>query len=454
MALTGLSIHLNKGEYSKYEAARSVVKARIIPVPATGLAAEPVVVAIEKKGVVIATRFVTFQGDNPKGMLVEFDLNEIVDADGTTHINRGDYKVTATQGDLTETATFKAVIITADEMRKSYCQGLHLVAGAKMAPKRQPSVVTGVTITNVAKGTRKGVSALVFDAAAKTLSWGGGIAIPITEESEEEILLDTKGTYIEVEIDFYSLPAANAAEGILLDAEELSNEYLSSEIEKATQEVESYLKIMLEPTRVATEPYFSNPAQGEYFDKAATPRAYYEKDFNRRGLGWHLDLPYHQVGKVSDLAGYIGNTKALELKSGALSVNRKSGTVDVLPYDSQYTMFYTFFLGINFWGVREFIADFWRYTAIIGLNERDGKIPAEIIKMIGYTAAMPILIVAEQSYRAGMTSESISKDGVSRSQSYNAKGVYDTAIQEYKEWLKIAGPRYRTLYRGIPMMVV
>jgi len=449
--LTGIEIHLRKGEYSRYEAARSVVKARIIPDPATELAAEQVIVAIEKKGVVIATQVVTLQGDMPKGAVVEFDLTTITDADGTSHINRGDYKVTATQGSLTAAASFKVAIVTAEEMRKTYCQGLHLVAGAKLAPKRQPSAVTGVTITNVAKGTKKGVLALSWDASEKTLTWGGGVAIPIEEDSDDAILLDARGSYIEVEIDYYSLPTEDAAEGILLDAEMMTNEFLSSEIEKATQEVESLLKIMLEPTRVATEPFYSNPGTGEYYDMKAAPRCFYEKDFNRRSLGFHIDMPYHQVGKVSNLTGYIGNTKALQLKDGATAVSRKSGTVDVLPYNSAYVMYWTFFLGINFWGVREFIADFWRYTAVIGLDE---KVPAEIIKMVGYTAAVSILTTAEQAYRAGMTSESMSKDGVSRSTSYNAKGVYDSAVQEYKDWLDKKTPEFRKLYRGISMVVV
>ena len=449
--LTGISIHLRKGEYSRYEAARSVVKARIIPVPATGLVAEQVVVAIEKKGVVLATKTVTLQGDMPKGSVVEFDLTTVFDADGISHINRGDYQVTATQANITAAAPFKTAIVTAEEMRKTYCQGLHLVAGAKLAPKRQPSAVTGVTITNVAKGTRKGVLALVWDASEKTLTWGGGVAITIDEEDDDAILLDNKGTYIEVAIDYYSLPAADASEGILLDSEEMTNEFLSSEIEKATQEVESLLKIMLEPTRVATDPFYSNPPQGEYYDQKAAPRCFYEKDFNNRGLGWHLDMPYHQIGKVSNLTGYIGNTMCLQLQDGATTVNRKSGVVDVLPYNSAYAMYWTFFLGINFWGRREYIADFWRYTAVIGLDE---KVPAEIIKMVGYTAAVSILTTAEQAYRAGMTSESISKDGVSRSQSYNAKGVYDTAVQEYKDWLDKKAPQFKKLYRGIPMVVV
>lgn len=451
MALTGIEIRLNRDEYSRYEDTRSVVRARVIPTPATGLVSESVVVSLEKKGVPIATTTVVFDGSSPKGSVVEFDLREILDTEGVPHVNRGKYRVTATQASLTATATFSVAIITADAMRKSYCQGLHLVAGYKLMPKRQPTVVTGLTVTSVSKDTKKGVYALEYDSTAKTVKWAGGVAITLTDDSTSEILLDTRGNYIEVDVDYYSLPTTNSAEALLLDQEELPDTFLQDEIERATQEVESMLKIMLEPTRIATEPYYSTPAQGEYFDAKATSLSFYEKDFNLRGMGWHLSLPYHQVGKVTDLAGYIGNTRALTISPAVTTVNRKAGILDVLPYNSQYAMYWIFFMGMNFWGTREFIADFWRYKAIVGLDE---GLPAEIIKMVGYTAAISILTTAEQAWRAGMTSESVSKDGVSRSQSYNAKGVYDTAVQEYKDWIKTNTPRFRNLYRGIPCVVL
>ncbi|KAA0888760.1 hypothetical protein [Oryzomonas rubra] len=450
MALTGIEIRLNREEYSRFEPARSVVQARIVPTPATALVSESVVVSIEKKGIPIATLPVTFNGDVAKGAVVAFDLNGITDANGITHINRGDYSITATQGSLTTAGTFKVAMITAAELRKSYCQGLHLVAGLKMAPKRQPSVVTGVVITNVSKSTTKGVKALAWDATAKTLTWDGGVATPITEDSIEEILIDAKGNYVETEIDFYALPDANAAEGILIDQQELTDEFLRSEIEKATTEIEDALKVSLEPLRIATDPYYSAPDQGEYFDAKATSLAYYEKDFNQRGMSWHIDLPYHQVVAVDSLVGYLGDTKALELKAGALTVNRKTGNVDVLPYNSQFAMFYAFFLGMNFWGVREYIANFWRYKLLVGVTDKH----AELIKMVGYAASISVLITAEQAYRSGMTNESISKDGVSRSTAYNAQGIYDTTIAEYKGWLKDNIPKYRNLYRGMPCVVV
>jgi hypothetical protein len=451
MALTSIAIFANRSEYSKYEEKRSVVKARIVPTPATGLTSETVAVSLEKNGVVIASAPVIFNGNASKGIIVEFNLKDIRDSDGISHINRGAYTISATQGLVTDTQTIKVSMITADEIRMTYCQGLYLVSGLKMAPKRQPSAVTGVTIENVSKGTAKGVYGLIWDKTNKTITWNGGTPIPVTEDSTNEILIDPRGNYVEIELDYFQLPDADAAEGILIDQQELDDYYLQGEIAKASNEVEDSLKVKLEPTRVATEPYFSNPDQGEYFDDVAVPVAYYEHDFNQRGLAWHINMPYHQLNKVTDLVGMLADTKCLELKTGALSCQKKAGLVDVLPHSGQFAMYYTFFMTFNFWGVRQYISNFWRYKANIGVTEKD---ISELIKMIGYTAAVSILTTAEQAYRAGTTSESISKDGVSRSISSNNKGIYDATIQEYKDWLKDGIPKHRNLLRGIPCVVL
>lgn len=451
MSLTGISIRLDKPEYSRLETNRSVVKARVLPTPATGLVSEVVTVSLLKKGVTLHKTDITFDGDCSKGIVIEIDLKEIKDSDGATHINRGKYALLAVQDTVSTSEVVTVALITAAEMRRTYCQGLHLVAGYKLAPKKQPSAVTGVWITNVSKNSKTGLQALVYDNTAKTLSWGGGVAIPLSDTSDSEILIDTKGGYIEVDIDHFNLPSANASEAILIDQDSLDDDFLHREIEKATHEVEMALKVFLEPTRVATEPYFSAPDANEYFDVEAEPVCYYEKDFNARGMTWQLNLPYHQVSKVEGVVGYVGNTKALEIQTGALSVSRKSGITNVLPYNSQYSYYYTFFQTLSFWGPREFIPSFWRYKAVCGIEETT---PGDILKMVGYTAAISILMTAEQAYRAGVNSESISKDGVSRSVSYNSKGIYDSTIQEYKDWLKNIAPKLRNLYRGIPMVTL
>ena len=448
--LTGLHIDTDKAEYSRLELARSVVRARVLPTPATGLTSEPVVVSLQKRGVTIWSAPVTFSGDCSKGKIVEIDLKAIKDAAGDSHINRGDYTVTATQNAVEATASIRVSLITAQEMRRAYCQGLHLVAGTKLAPKRQPSVVTGVTIVDVSKGHKAGVVGLAYDASDKTLCWGEGVPIEIGD-SENEILIDKRGNWVEVDIDPFELPELDAAEGILLADDSLTDEFIRQEIEKATQEVEMRLKVFLEPTRIATEPYFSTPEQGEYFDYEASPVYYQPRDYNLRAGAWQLNLPYHQITNVREVAGFIGNTKAMTISGGAVTANRKSGLLTVMPYNSQYSFLYAFNATVNFWGIRDFIPDFWRYKATAGIQE---STPGDVLKAVAMTAAIAVLTTAEQAYRAGITSESTSKDGVSHSRSFNAKGIYDTTIQEYKEWLKTTMPKLQGQYRGISCVVM
>ena len=443
--LTSLLIDTDKAEYSRLEPKRSVVKVRVVPTPTTGLSGEGVVVSLVKQGVTIWSTPVVFDGDCTKGLVVSIDLTDVKDATGITHMNRGAYSVEATQAEVSASKSFAVSIITAAEMRKSYCQGLHLASGYKLAAKRQPVMITGVVITDVSKGSKAGVVAIAYDSTAQTLTWGGGPAIGI-EDAENAILIDAKGNWVEVDIDPFELPQTSASEGILLAEEALDDDYLRSEIEKATQEAEVLLKVKLEPTRIATDPFYSNPEQGEYFEYRAMPVMYTMRDFNLRELAWQLNIPYNQVARIDSVVGYIGNTQALTIHNGAVSVNRKSGILNVLPYNNQNSYLYTFFMTFNFWGMREFIPDFWRYKGVAGIEE---KTPGDIQKLVGLIAAQSILITAEQAYRAGTTSESTSKDGVSRSKSYNAKGIYDTTIESYKDWVKTNAPKLRNQYRGI-----
>ena len=456
--LTGLSLRLDKSEYSRHEPQRSSIRVRVVPVPNTGLA-DTVMLAIRRKGgPVIFTQQVNLDGNLPKGQIATIDLTAIKDADGIPLAIRGDYQLDAYSpadgytdpniaGLQTASADFRISLITIEQMRKGYCFGAPLYASDTPAPLRQPVVVTGVTIDEVSEGTAPGVHSLAFDQANNTLSWSGGQAVTIG--SSQEILPDQYGGYVQVTIDDFDLPAADASEGILIDKEKMPDETIRDEIEKAIAQAENTdLKVFLEPYRIATEPFFSDVPAGNWYDRKVSPVMFTRRDFNINGMDWHLDIPVQQLLKIDNLVGYMGNTQALNISSGAFAVNKRSGMLDVLPYNSQYSYLYTFFTQLRFWGVREFIADFWRYSGVAGLE----TCPADVLKMIGYTAAVTILTVAGQAYRGGYSSESNSKDGVSRAVTYTASatyGIYSASITEYKEWLKINLPRLQNQLRGV-----
>jgi hypothetical protein len=453
--MTGLTLKTDKSEYSRHEPSRSSVKVRLIPIPATGLA-ETVTIALRRKGgPVVSTQEITLAGDYPKGYVASFDLTGIKDDSGIPLCVRGEYQVEATAGDVTASTTaFRVALITTEEMRNGYCFGVPLYASDTPFPKKQPSAVTGVTFYRLSENTRKMIYALVYTAAVDgtpaTLSWGGGPAIPITGASE--ILLDPRGGYAEVNIDEFELPEVDASEGIVVDKQYWDDGQLRSEIEKAICEVENTsLKVFVEPYRVATEPYYSEP--GAFYDRKGVPVMYTARDFNNNSLAWKLDLPFHQLLRVDKVSGYIGNSSALEISSGAFAVNKKSGSLDVLPYNGQYSYMYTFFQQINFWGFREYISDFWRYKAVAGLPET----PADVLKLIGFKAATSILTIAGQAYRGGFSSESTSKDGVSRSVSYTASasyGIYSATIEANEKWIKENEPKLRNQYRGLSMVTL
>lgn len=450
MALTAINIKTDRKEYSRFEDSRSKIRVRVVPTPATDLIQEQVTLTLLRGAQVIHQQDVILDGDYPKGHIVEIDLNSIVDADGIPTCIRGEYTIQVGQNPILAAETVRVSIITPDAMRAGHCFGAPLYNYETMVPKKQPTLVTGVTIRTVSEKTKTGLYNLAYDHTADTLTWGDGTAIPIGADSTGEILLDTKGNYIEVDIDPFELPAANAAEAILIDREIISDEVIRGEIDKAIAEVENaLLKIWVEPMRFATEPYFS---EGGY-DRKVESLAYYANDFTSNALVWHLNLPLQQVIKVDKISGYIGNTVALQLGNMAFTANRKAGTVDVLPYNSQYAYLYTFFVQLSMWGVRDVIAGFWRYSGVAGIEKMDG----DILKLIGFIAAIPILTVAGQAYRGGLANEATSKDGVSVSRGYTntaSLGIYTATIKEYKEWIDKNLKRLRNEYRGIPMVVI
>lgn len=456
--LTGLSLLTDRSEHSRFEPTRAIIRARVVPEPKTDIAgSEAVTVTLKRKGgQVMAAKEISFSGNAPKGQVVEFDLREVKDAAGTPLCVRGEYVVEAAQtGGPSATAAVLVSLITTDEMRGSYCRGATLYSSEILRPVKQPVLVTGVRISNVSEKSRPGVKNLAFtaDTPAK-LAWGGGPEAVLDASVRTEILLDSTGAYVEVEIDHFELPVASVSEAIVLDKERMTDEAIRAEIDKTVAEAEnSILKVFLEPMRIATEPFFSAPEEGKWFDRKVPALAFYRHDFSMQALAWHLNLPVSQLIRVDKAQGFVGNGSVLEITSGNLAVNRESGLVDILPNNSQYSILWNWFGNQRFWGSREYISEFWRYHGVAGIEILSG----EVLKMIGYSAAVTILAIAGQAYRGGFSSESTSKDGVSRSVSYTASasyGIYSATIGEYKEWLKEHQTKIGRLYRGVQMVVL
>ena len=452
--LTALQILTDRTEYSRFEPPRSMVRARILPAPATALAAESVVVSLKRaNGLVMSSQTVVLNGNQSKGTIVTFDLATIVDENNIPICIRGDYYIEAAQGDVKgQSLSFGIAIITVAEMKQDYCFGAPLYNYDGMAARQQPQAVTGVTVTSVSDTTRKGIFGLVYDKSANTLTWGGGPAVTI--DGDSQMLPDLRGSYIQVAISSFDLPSGDASEGIVIDREYISDDVIRSTIAEAVDEIEkTVLKAFVEPMRIATEPFWSDPAEGKWYDRKVSELAYYRKDFNHNSLAWHMNLPVSQLVSIDNIQGYMGNTRALAISQGTMAVNRLAGTLDILPYNSEYSYLYTFFVQMTLWGSREYIANFWRYSGVAGVERMEG----DILKLIAFTAAIPVLTIAGQGYRGGLASQSTSKDGVSTNNSYTntaSLGIYTATIKEYKEWIDKHQKDIRKRLRGIQMVVI
>jgi hypothetical protein len=452
--ITSLKIRADRAEYSRLEPARSVLNLRVVSDDAG-----PVTVEITRNGVVLATEEIAAVA--LVGGTASFDLKVIAD-DGFPLFTTGEYEVVATSGEVTASTPFIVSILTAECLKTSYCAGLPLKQTDIITAVKQPSLITGVTIGQSSNGTMPGIYLLTFTAAIAadaeadppilaspaTLRWNNGAVVEVSDFPGSEILPDDRGDYIEVDIDPFNFPDAAAAEGIILDYAKIDDATIRQEIRNAVAEIERCIGTFLEPKRAATAPYYDST-----YDILVQAAHFYRREaFSQSSLSWRINLPYTHVQQMSILEGYFGGNKVLELSHGVFAINHNAGSVEILPQAAELSYIITFFTQLNYWGIRESITDFWRYKAIIGLRDVGAK--ADLLKAVGYVAAIPILTVAGQAARGGRQSESMSKDGVSRSSSFGQGGVYGATIEQNQKWLDANKGRLRQRYGGFSMAVL
>ena len=79
------------------------------------------------------------------------------------------------------------------------------------------------------------------------------------------------------------------------------------------------------------------------------------------------------------------------------------------------------------------------------------------MELVAKKAAIDALTKIGQAFRPGVSSQSVSRDGVSESVSYLTAGLYGIfsgAIKSYREWIDQNLPMLRGSYRGALMVVV
>lgn len=361
-----------------------------------------------------------------------------------------------------ESPDFGINIVTAAQLRDTYLFGIDLQSSDVRMPKFQPRKISGVEVLEVSRNHPLSFYPLnyIVDAqGTKFLSWADGDLVEITDDYTKYLLpcgeVEGSAEFIEVSADFYRMPASSVKESLLIDEFEMTDDMIRSFISKATDSLEFHeLQVYLEPTQLVTDIdvndiSFSDDGNSIVintdYDFIVTPINFYPRS---PGHWISIQFPFAQVIDITELYGAVANTRVVHINYEWIEVSPKSGFAQLVPFNTEIAFDFTGLIWVESLHSATPIPNFWHYNAVAGLRD----VPANIIKLLGMTAAIPILTVAGQAFRGGFSSQSISRDGVSESVSYTSSaiyGIYSASIEEYKKWIEENLPSVRNYYRGI-----
>lgn len=466
MAITGLTVTTDRTSYSQYEPGRDVITATVVP---TGGSVDDIVTVTLQRPVpiqnhlttrVLGTVAKTLGAGDLAGFVVTFDLSA-QDDDGFRKMRRShrrnDYQVQAKNGAIVGIAKTSILLITVDEMRGRWLTGLPLYEVERLAPRVQPQTIAGVTVQDVSRTSAQGLGTLTLTVTAgpvKTLKWRAGTAVTITT-SGLYTLSDPARNYIIVQVNAALLPGGTTSEPLFIDYAYMADDTLMDQIIASTEETQRGMQVQLEPTIAVSQsladPKINLTTYNPDYDIVGLAVTYYKVASFERWL--ELQIPFQPLLKVMELSGYLNLTRIVQITNDWIRWNEMSGHIDLVPSNAaivQWTFygagFYTFSIA------QPSMPDFWQYRALVGLRVLD----PEIIEFIGMRAAIPLLMKAGLArYPAGITSQSVSRDGVSESRSLNPRGAYAGLADAYREATGMVQgkdlgiQRLRQRYRGI-----
>lgn len=473
MPLTGLSVRTSRKYHSRYEAAYSVVRATIAPTPATGIDGEQVRIDLVRTRLsgpdVLATQTITFGAGAPEpAQTVSFDLAGLM-RDGYMAALRsyrtGDYSVVATKvtdDAVTASAHFTVTPMTPERMRREYLAGLPLTQVERQMPRQQPVSATGVTVVEVARASLSGTGVLAFTLTGKVLSWRGGAAVALDPVAPQTYTLPEGGGgtgYLVVEVDPAMLPAGNTSETLVIDYAVMTDESLVDQMLAEWDRWERLIGVRFEPTLIVTPRLV---AGATYYDAVEDGLTYY--DHHRRDEWWHVKTPWHSLRRIDAMSGWLNQSKLMDIPETWRTHIERSGFVQMVPTSGAPLMFGAPGLfPIPYSALGQLIPmrtlpHFWQFRVLAGLSE----IPPALMTHVAKRAALPILAQAAQSrFPSGTTSYSLSRDGVSESQSVQAQGIFKGTIDRYAadtgllpDGTDTAVHKLQQTFRGILMQVL
>lgn len=439
MAITGLTLTLDRTYYSRFEPTRAVLRATVTPV-GTG---DPVTVTLTRQTpagpLVLATQDLpALTGPET----VTFDLRTLLTSAGYPSAIRsralGDYTVTATHGttpSITAAATATVLLITPEEMRRTWLLGLSLRTVEMLMPRTQPTQITGVAITSVGTQSRIGGGALAWNFTTKALTWRGGAAVPINMSggTQAYALPDPLMGYLLVSVTPGSLPGVDTTETVTLDFGTLTDDALATIMHGVTDEIERGLLCRLEPTRIVTECLIDasiNPSPPAAYDEVMPGTSWYRPEDYYRWLS--IKLPVHQVREVVSLSGWFNRSRTVEIPESWITLTAPMiGLVELIPANVAIVQWYYY----GPWmpalvSAAGHVGKFWQYDIIAGLRE----IPEGLRLFLAKRQALAILAIAGQARNpSGQTGGGLSRDGISESRSLHPMGVYGALMRQYSD---------------------
>lgn len=468
MPLTSIDgVYLNREDYSRYNDAARYVRARVLFTPDDGGGDGETLTAklYRDGGWLIAEKSHTLSGEYPKGYVFEFDL----ESDCTMEPKAGEIfnnarfgqyyiEVENPSGPDAISQKFWVMPVTADELRKTRLFGMTLSAAEILAPVEQPKSITGVTINIVSDFMSKGVHSLAWDASEETLtltsshdlgpySPTGGTAVKITPEQRIYVITDSTVVsgeeYLICDVDYFELPGADKTEDIFIDNMRLGDEYLRFFIREAYGAVRRDLQVPLEPTWITTDRTIESEWH-EYRQPVEFERAEHGVKFIS------IETALNRMLYMHELTGKLNDGTVVTIPDEWRVEYHRDGLVNLVPQSGAMLQWLSY--GVGYWWLNRYghIPAFWHFYALCGLphmREEFDPVRAAINRF----CALEVMIKAGSAYRAGFSSESVGRDGISASQSYTSSatfGIYSADQEELKKWRDTEWKRFKNSIRG------
>lgn len=474
MALTGLTAIVDLEEYSRFEKERDTIIVTISPAGDT-LSGEVITVQLMRarrgRDEITASLQVTLTADDPEPIDTSFELAEITDEDEVPRVRRGDYFVrvisVTTPAITDDTPDFFISLISVERMKADYLHGTDQLSTDTLAVLMQPTVVTGVEITNVSRGHPQKWYPLSYNYSddgtniTRTLSWCKGAVVPITGPGTYTLRRGTATDYVQVRVgSLLSMPTESHAEDLLVERKPFTDQRIRDFITQAISWLEdSAIAVYLEPTVVCTEIDPDTISFTAGTDIPAFVGATWDKKVDAlmytvpaSGHWIGFDCPYYPLLRFDELFGKLSNTRIVDIALEWIEIHEKTGWVELVPFNQEVAFNFIGLVWIESLRGPVPLPNFWNFTAVVGFR----KTPPILIEMAAKKAAMDILTIAGQAFRGGISSQSVSRDGVSESVSYTASamyGVYSASVEDYRKFIDANLKELRGAFRG-PNMVV